>query len=164
VEKGIFHILYFHTISLICTGFKLCCPAHLFPNTPRTLYLLYLLFVNDDAAKERQNSFKCSLYLSLSKAFTSSNKLTSSLFFKNKKILSEKQIFYCNCSPLPRKISQKFYYRILPHKKQLGTRYGLQGGRHRRTHLGNENYFWTYCTEDTYIQYVGRYMYCTLRT
>jgi hypothetical protein len=27
---------YFHIISLIFTVFKLCCPAHLFPNTPRT--------------------------------------------------------------------------------------------------------------------------------
>ena len=36
VQKGIVCIFYFHIISLISTVFKLCCPAHLFPNTPRT--------------------------------------------------------------------------------------------------------------------------------
>jgi hypothetical protein len=43
VQKGILHILYFHTISLICTVFKLCCPAHLFPNTPRICYFFQFL-------------------------------------------------------------------------------------------------------------------------
>ncbi len=36
VQKKIFCIFYFHIISLIFTVFKLWCPAHLFPNTPRT--------------------------------------------------------------------------------------------------------------------------------
>ncbi len=36
-KKKIIRILYFHIISLIFTVFKLWCPAHLFPNTPRTL-------------------------------------------------------------------------------------------------------------------------------
>ena len=40
VPKSILRILYSDKISLICTVFKLCCPAHLFPNTPRT-YLEY---------------------------------------------------------------------------------------------------------------------------
>ncbi len=35
VQKKILHVFYFHITSLICTVFKLCCPAHLFPNTPR---------------------------------------------------------------------------------------------------------------------------------
>jgi len=35
VQKRIPHKFYFHIISLICTVCKLCCPAHLFPNTPR---------------------------------------------------------------------------------------------------------------------------------
>ena len=34
-QKGILPIFYSDTISLICTVFKLCCPAHLIPNTPR---------------------------------------------------------------------------------------------------------------------------------
>ncbi len=36
VWKKILRISYFHIISLIFTVFKLWCPAHLFPNTPRT--------------------------------------------------------------------------------------------------------------------------------
>ncbi len=35
VQKRILRIFYLNIISLICTVFKLCCPAHLFPNTPR---------------------------------------------------------------------------------------------------------------------------------
>ncbi len=35
VQKRILHIFYFNIISLIFTVFKLWCPAHLFPNTPR---------------------------------------------------------------------------------------------------------------------------------
>ncbi len=42
VRKGFLRILYFNTTSLICTVFKLCCPAHLFPNTPRTCIYLNL--------------------------------------------------------------------------------------------------------------------------
>ncbi len=38
MQKRILHIFYFHIISLICTVFKSCCPAHLFPNTPRTSF------------------------------------------------------------------------------------------------------------------------------
>ncbi len=34
-QKRILRIFYFHIISLIFTLFKLWCPAHLFPNTPR---------------------------------------------------------------------------------------------------------------------------------
>ncbi len=37
VQKRILRIFYFHIISLIFTVFKLWCPAHLFPNTPRTV-------------------------------------------------------------------------------------------------------------------------------
>jgi hypothetical protein len=37
VQTDILRILYSDTISLICTVFKLSCPAHLFPNTPRTI-------------------------------------------------------------------------------------------------------------------------------
>ncbi len=37
VQKRILHIFYFNIISLIFTVFKLWCPAHLFPNTPRKL-------------------------------------------------------------------------------------------------------------------------------
>jgi hypothetical protein len=37
VQKGIVHIFYVYTISLICTVLKLCYSAHLFPNTPRLL-------------------------------------------------------------------------------------------------------------------------------
>ncbi len=40
MQKRILHIFYFHIISLICTVSKLRCPAHLFPNTPRTLFHL----------------------------------------------------------------------------------------------------------------------------
>ncbi len=36
VQKRILCIFYFNIISLIFTVFKLWCPAHLFPNTPRT--------------------------------------------------------------------------------------------------------------------------------
>ena len=35
-QKRFLLIFYFHIISLIFTVFKLWCPAHLFPNTPRT--------------------------------------------------------------------------------------------------------------------------------
>ncbi len=38
VHKSILRIFYFHIISLIFNVFKLCCPAHLFPNTPRTCH------------------------------------------------------------------------------------------------------------------------------
>ncbi len=37
VQKRILRIFYFHIIYLIFTLFKLWCPAHLFPNTPRWL-------------------------------------------------------------------------------------------------------------------------------
>ncbi len=37
MQKRILRVFYFHIISLIFTLFKLWCPAHLFPNTPRTL-------------------------------------------------------------------------------------------------------------------------------
>ncbi len=36
VPKRILRIFYLHIVSLIFTVFKLWCPAHLFPNTPRT--------------------------------------------------------------------------------------------------------------------------------
>ncbi len=39
MQKEILRIFYFHIISLIFTAFKLCCPAHLFPNTPRTYHV-----------------------------------------------------------------------------------------------------------------------------
>ncbi len=35
-QKRILRIFYFHIFSLVFTVFKLWCPAHLFPNTPRT--------------------------------------------------------------------------------------------------------------------------------
>ncbi len=38
VPKRILRIFYLDLISLIFTVFKLWCPAHLFPNTPRTLH------------------------------------------------------------------------------------------------------------------------------
>ncbi len=38
VQKRILRIFYKHIISLIFTVFKLWCPAHLFPNTPRMWY------------------------------------------------------------------------------------------------------------------------------
>jgi hypothetical protein len=38
VQKRILRIFYFNIISLIFTVFKLSCPAHLFPNTPRTVW------------------------------------------------------------------------------------------------------------------------------
>jgi hypothetical protein len=41
VQKRILRIFYFNIISLIFTVFKLWCPAHLFPNTPRISYILY---------------------------------------------------------------------------------------------------------------------------
>ncbi len=36
MQKRILRICYFNIVSLIFTVFKLWCPAHLFPNTPRT--------------------------------------------------------------------------------------------------------------------------------
>jgi hypothetical protein len=76
VQKRILHIFYFHIISLICTVFKLCCPAHLFPNTPRssayshpTVYLwpaARLLVANNSfPSHQTQRPSQSSLYLAI---------------------------------------------------------------------------------------------------
>ncbi len=43
MQKRILRIFYFHIISLIFSVFKLWCPAHLFPNTPRTYPRLWYI-------------------------------------------------------------------------------------------------------------------------
>ncbi len=53
MQKGILSIFYFRIISLICTVFKLSCPAHLFPNTLCTS--LPILF-KDDASPYSQGA------------------------------------------------------------------------------------------------------------
>ncbi len=45
VQKRILRICYFNIISLIFTAFKLWCPAHLFPNTPRRLQNSYSVYI-----------------------------------------------------------------------------------------------------------------------
>jgi hypothetical protein len=66
VHKGILFKFYFHIISLTCTVFKLDCPAHLFPNTPRTLRSFELttfrMGVADQVASKADASLRRPIY------------------------------------------------------------------------------------------------------